>query len=143
MGIGEMAYKTKDSGERVEFESGFQRDTGKGKPRYDLIPPELLKRLAELYARGAEKYDEDNWRKAETEEEIKRFRASGFRHYMSWMMGEEDEDHAAAVVFNIFSYEWHKKNKVKKLPKLWGFEVKNKRLEDGTDMFFASFSEDF
>jgi hypothetical protein len=106
-----MTYETKDSGERVEFESGFTRDIQKGKPRYDLIPPELLKRLAELYARGSEKYGDNNWRKATTQEEIDRFKASGFRHFMQWQAGEEDEDHAAAVVFNLFGYEWHTKHK--------------------------------
>jgi hypothetical protein len=31
-------YVTKDSGARVEFDSGMRRDTDEGKPRYDLIP---------------------------------------------------------------------------------------------------------
>ena len=56
-----MKYQTKDSGKRVEFKSGMRRDSTEGKPRYDLIPLEPLKRLAELYARGAEKYGDRNW----------------------------------------------------------------------------------
>ncbi|QFG08902.1 hypothetical protein PBI_MALAGASYROSE_54 [Mycobacterium phage MalagasyRose] len=32
-------------------------------PRYDLIPAEPLRMLAEHYGRGALKYDDDNWRK--------------------------------------------------------------------------------
>jgi hypothetical protein len=51
-----MNYILKDSGERVTFESGFNSDIQDDKPRYDLIPPELLKRLAEVYARGSKKY---------------------------------------------------------------------------------------
>lgn len=31
-------FKTKDSGKRVKFDSGFQRDVNTGKPRFDLIP---------------------------------------------------------------------------------------------------------
>ena len=104
-------YETKDSGERVEYESGFHRDSTKNKPRYDLIPPELLKRLAELYARGAEKYGDNNWRLATTPEEINRFKASAFRHFMQWQSGEEDEDHASATLWNVIAYEWHTKHK--------------------------------
>lgn len=106
-----MGFKTKDSGKRVKFDSGFQRDINDGKPRYDLIPHELLKRLAELYTRGAEKYDDDNWKKSETPKEINRFKESGFRHFIQWIAGEEDEDHAVAAIWNIISYEWHAKHK--------------------------------
>lgn len=104
-------YITKDSGERREYASGYVRDTGRGKPRYDLIPPECLKRLAELFGRGAEKYGDFNWQKAEGEEELQSFKASAFRHFMQWQEGLEDEDHAMAAVINIFFYEWVTKYK--------------------------------
>ncbi|MFA6325370.1 MAG: dATP/dGTP diphosphohydrolase domain-containing protein [Candidatus Paceibacterota bacterium] len=107
-------FITKDSGKRVNFDSGFQRDVNDGKPRYDLIPTELLKRLAELYQRGAEKYDDNNWRKAESPKEINRFKESAWRHFIQWASGEMDEDHAIAAVWNIFSYEWHTQHKNKK-----------------------------
>ena len=55
-----MHYETKDSGERVNFDSGFVRDIADSKPRYDLIPPALLKRLADVYARGSKKYGDNN-----------------------------------------------------------------------------------
>jgi len=106
-------FITKDSGKRAKYDSGFQRDTAEGKPRYDLIPPELLKRLADLYTRGAEKYDEDNWKKAGSEKEYARFKASAFRHFIDWMADwNTEEDHAVAVIFNIMSYEWHTKHKL-------------------------------
>lgn len=105
-------YKTKDSGKRIKYESGFNRDIPTGKPRYDLIPGELLKRLAELYARGAEKYGDSNWKLASTEAEMNHFRACAWRHFVQWSEGwDTDEDHAAAVMFNIIGYEWHKKHK--------------------------------
>lgn len=100
-------FITKDSGKRVKFDSGFQRDVNTGKPRFDLIPPELLTRLAELYTRGAEKYDENNWRKAKSEKEINRFKESAWRHFVQWSSGEKDEDHAIGAIWNIVSYEWH------------------------------------
>ena len=98
-------FETKDSGQRQEFSTGMVRDVQKGKPRYDLLDRAMLKRWAELMARGAEKYGEENWRKAETEEEMKRFQASAVRHLFQWLEGEKDEDHASAVLFNIAGAE--------------------------------------
>lgn len=103
-------YITKDSGKRIKWKSGFNRDTDDGKPRYDLIPLPLLKRLAELYARGAIKYGDNNWHLAKSPEELARFKQSAWRHFAQWNMDEEDEDHACAVVFNIFAYEFLKSN---------------------------------
>jgi len=107
----EKIYTTKDSGKRVNYEGGFQRDTAEGKPRYDLIPHELLTRLAGLYQRGAVKYDENNWRKANSEIEYKRFIASAWRHFIAWIRGDKDEDHASAIIWNVMAYEWHKEHK--------------------------------
>lgn len=101
-------FTTKDSGKRIKYKSGFNRDVTDGKPRYDLVPLNMLKRLAELYARGAEKYGDSNWKLANTKEELERFRQSAFRHFIQWNMDETDEDHASAVVFNIFSFEYLK-----------------------------------
>lgn len=100
-----MPYITKDSGERIEFPSGMHRDTQDGKARYDLVDLPMLKRWAELMARGADKYGEDNWRLANGTEELKRFQASAFRHFIQWFEGEDDEDHAAAVFYNIAGAE--------------------------------------
>lgn len=111
-------FETKDSGARQEYKSGMRRDLQEGKPRYDLIVPvgskhSMLKRWAELLERGMAKYGYRNWEKADSEEEMIRFKASAFRHFMQWFEGEEDEDHAAAVFFNIQAYE-HTKCKPKK-----------------------------
>jgi hypothetical protein len=111
-----MSFETKDSGERTEFESGFVRDIQSGKPRYDLIPGMPLKRLAELYARGAEKYGTHNWEKCNSEEELESFMASAYRHFEEWRNGwNTEEDHAIAVVWNIFAYLYLEK-KLKEQP---------------------------
>lgn len=107
-------FITKDSGKRKKWDSGFVRDIDTGKPRYDLIPHEMLTRLAELMTRGAEKYGVDNWKLADSEEEINRFKQSAFRHFIQWIKGDTDEDHASAILFNVNSYEWHKENKIRK-----------------------------
>lgn len=101
-------FSTKDSGKRVTFATGMNRDVQDTKPRYDLIWTPLLKRWAELMTRGAVKYGERNWEKAKTQEELERFRASAFRHFMQWFDGEDDEDHAAAIMFNIAGVEYTK-----------------------------------
>lgn len=105
-------YTTKDSGKHEEFDSGMRRDTQEGKARYDLLFPkdvpysaQFLTRVGELLARGAEKYSERNWEQAEGMVEMERFKASAMRHLAQWMAGEDDEDHAAAVVFNLLGAE--------------------------------------
>lgn len=113
-------YVTKDSGAREQFPTGMQRDTQAGKPRFDLVMPlgqpfeeQMLTRWAGLMARGAEKYDDRNWEQAATQAELDRYLASGFRHFVQWLAGETDEDHAAAVFFNIAGAEyvkWRMKN---------------------------------
>lgn len=101
-------YATKDSGARESFDSGMVRDTNAGKPRFDLLIPKgvsfedlYLTRVARLYERGAQKYEPRNWEKATSQEELDRAYESAFRHFMQWFAGETDEDHAAAVFFNI------------------------------------------
>lgn len=96
-------FKTKDSGARIDYESGMRRDVQDGKPRYDLIPVMPHRRLAELYTRGAEKYGDHNWELANSPDEVERFRGSAERHFMQWKAREDDEDHAIACVWNIFA----------------------------------------
>jgi hypothetical protein len=101
-------FQTKDSGKRITFKTGMNRDTQDDKPRYDLIDKGMLTRWAELMQRGAIKYGENNWQKAMTKEEMERFMASAWRHFVQWANGETDEDHAAAVFFNIAGAEYVK-----------------------------------
>lgn len=105
-------FETKDSGERLEYASGMRRDVETGKPRFDLLMPhgvpydaQMLTRWAALMGRGAEKYGERNWEKAAGQEELARFTSSALRHLQQWAAGETDEDHAAAVMFNLLAAE--------------------------------------
>lgn len=108
-----MKYETKDSGARASFSNGGVRDTQEGKPRFDLIFPknvpyseQLITRVAELMGRGAEKYDDRNWEQFSDEDALDRAKASAARHLIQWLSGEEDEDHGAAVVFNIMAADY-------------------------------------
>jgi len=105
-------YITKDSGVRAKYDSGMVRDSEAGKPRFDLLFPldipfkeQMMTRFADLMERGARKYDERNWEKARGEEELQRYRSSALRHLIQWLTDEDDEDHAAAVMFNILAGE--------------------------------------
>jgi len=99
-------FDIKDSGERHVFSTGMQRDSGAKLLRPDLIWMPGLVRLAEHYGKGALKYAERNWEKAATVEEMDRFRTSAFRHFIQWFRGDRDEDHMAAVIFNLFGAEY-------------------------------------
>ncbi len=94
-----MEYTTKDSGNREQMSTGSQRDTQDDKPRFDLIGVEGLERVAKLMARGAKKYGENNWRLGQPST---RYFASMMRHAYQWAMGDDSEDHLAAIVFNAF-----------------------------------------
>lgn len=90
----------KDSGEIQKFDTGAVRDTVEGKPRFDLIPPHALKRVADVYMKGAIKYDEWNWFKGIP---FNRCIGSAMRHVEAFRRGETDEDHLGQAVFNLLA----------------------------------------
>lgn len=95
-----MTYITKDSGIREQFSTGSVRDTRVGKGRYDLITPIGLRRLAQLYERGAIKYGDNNWQKGQP---VSRFVDSAIRHMFNYLEGDKSEDHLAACAWNCFA----------------------------------------
>jgi hypothetical protein len=109
-------FIVKDSGKREEFGSGMVRDTSEGKIQYHRVSEgPMLTRWAEHLTKGAVKYPDNadgsaNWTKASGDSEYLRFKQSAFRHFMQWFYGEVDEDHAAAVLFNINGAEYVKTN---------------------------------
>lgn len=103
-------FVTKDSGERQTFATGMVRDSGLKTLRPDLVDQGMLQRWSELMGRGAVKYGERNWEKAATQAELDRFLASASRHFFQWFNGQNpEEDHAAAVFFNIAGAEYVKR----------------------------------
>lgn len=105
-------FSVKDSGARQEFESGMVRDTAAGKmaPHRCMDGP-MFRRWAAHLAKGATKYPDvepgkANWLLAAGPVEVARFRESAFRHFLQWYNGDSDEDHAAAVFFNINGAEY-------------------------------------
>lgn len=101
-------YITKDSGERIDLGTGYVRDTNADKPAFHLMFPkgipyeeQPLTRVADILRRGEQKYGTRNWELAEKPEEYERFKESALRHLIQVLNDEDDEDHAAAVVFNM------------------------------------------
>lgn len=86
-----------------QFITGSQRDNPTGKPRYDLIPTEWLDSLAERLEFGAKAYGEDNWRLGQP---IQRLIASAMRHLVQFRDGDESENHAGAVAWNLLAAQW-------------------------------------
>lgn len=100
-------FVVKDSGAREDFESGMRRDTEEGKVDFTLaLDGPLFRRYAEHLTKGAAKYGKRNWQLANSEVEMERFKRSAFRHFVQWIEGDRDEDHAAAVVFNLNAAEY-------------------------------------
>ncbi len=106
-----MSYEVKDSGKRLEFSSGSLRDTAEGKLKWSIITHgPMMRRWAQHLTTAEAKYPNPrpgvpNFTLIESEEEYYRYRESAFRHFMSWWNGEVDEDHAAAVFFNVNGVE--------------------------------------
>jgi hypothetical protein len=105
-------FVVKDSGERVEYASGMRRDTQEGKTMFSLpFAGPMFKRWAVHLTKGAVKYGKNNWQLAgsnpsSAQDEYERFRESAARHFVQWFDDERDEDHAAAVFFNINAAEY-------------------------------------
>lgn len=90
-----------DSGHRQAYASGAIRERAVGKGRYDLIPPEALRALAEMFEKGALKYGDRNWERGLP---LDTFIDSGMRHLVKLMDGDDDEDHAALAMINMAMY---------------------------------------
>ena len=103
----EVGFTIKDSGQRTEFDSGMVRDVSEGKIDYSLVfDGPMFERWAVQLTKGAQKYSKRNWMKAEGDAELARFRESALRHFVQWFRGDTDEDHGAAIFFNINGAEY-------------------------------------
>lgn len=102
-------FKIKDSGKRQKYKGGMVRDITDGKIDYSLVfDGPLIDRFAEHLTKGAMKYDKRNWMRADGQEELDRFKESAVRHFRQWLRGDNDEDHFAAVIFNLNAFEYLK-----------------------------------
>lgn len=105
----------KDSGSREQHDTGMVRDTEEGKADFTnlfLWFEPMGTRYATHMTAGRQKYPDPepgvpNWTLAPITPELEqRFRRSASRHFKQWLRGDTDEDHAAAVMFNINGAEF-------------------------------------
>ncbi len=100
-----MSSAINDGGTRISYGDGMAvREPCVGKGRYDLITPFGIRRLAEWYELGAQKYADRNWEKGMP---FSRYVDSAKRHLDKFVMGMEDEDHLAAAAWNILAIIHH------------------------------------
>ena len=89
---------------------GIKNDMGKN--RWDLLPMDIIDELVGVVTYGANKYDDNNWRKVDSE----RYYAAMFRHIVAWRLGEEKDSesgchhlaHAMCNLMFIFYKERHR-----------------------------------
>lgn len=103
-------FAIKDSGARQEFDGGAVRDTEEGKLDFSNLfvwfEPMGTRYVAHM-TKGRSKYPDPepgvpNWSLFEaTPETLARTERSLDRHYKAYRMGQTDEDHAAAILFNL------------------------------------------
>jgi len=77
-----------------------------GKCRYELIPPEALEALAQLYTDGAAKYGDRNWERGMS---WSRLFGAMCRHGWKWFRGEDyDVDpQTGAVTHHLVQVAWN------------------------------------
>lgn len=98
----ETDFIVKDSGERRSFgATGAVRDLATGKGRYDLLPTNAIRLLAQLYEKGASKYDARNWEKGIP---LSVFVDSALRHGLNASFGYDDERHDIAAAWNWLGF---------------------------------------
>lgn len=88
----------------------YEKKYDQGKLRYDLIPPEILEALAEVYTYGLNKgYGEESWK--DVPDAKKRYTAAFFRHFQDYRKGntidpESTKSHLWHALWNIGTLVW-------------------------------------
>lgn len=112
----------------MEIKEGIKHDSNK--LRYDLIPPEALEGLAQVYTFGANKYDDRNWEKGI---KYSRVFAAIMRHLWAWFRGEDKDiesrlshlDHASWGCFALRTYVGQEKQLLDDRPIFRGQHTKD------------------
>lgn len=91
-----------------EYESGMLREDKSGLERFSLMFPisqkyrnTMIAKFAKHLSKGAGVHGDRNWEKASGKKELSDFRDGAWRHFVKFMCGETDEDHASGTLFNM------------------------------------------
>ena len=69
-----------------------------GKPRLDLVPPELIEAVGHIMTYGIHKYKQDSWRTVEPQ----RYRSALMRHLMEYLKNNKGKDSESG-----YYHLWH------------------------------------
>ena len=99
--------KVKERITEEDLKGGYKADEGKS--RVDLIPPDVLLELGNLYGMGARKYADDNWKLGM---EYKRVYSAMQRHALKWWNGEEldqvdGQHHLDSVIWSAITLRYY------------------------------------
>lgn len=92
-----------DTGARREFSTGAVRDASVGKGHFHSIPPVALRKLAQRFEAGAQKYAKDNWMQGIP---LSAYMDSLDRHKLAIAEGDTSEDHHGALIWNACCMTW-------------------------------------
>jgi len=86
------------------------RKNDRGKDRWDLLPWDEVRCVVQVLTLGAEKYEDDNWKRVPNSRE--RYFAAAQRHITAWWSGERwDEEsgmhHLAHAICCLLFAMWH------------------------------------
>lgn len=95
-----MSKFSKDTEERVVADTGGAK--GQKLARFDLIPVDALWQVAEMYGKGAEKYDERNWERGY---DWSLSFAAMMRHAQQFWSGEDMDEETGMC--HMASVAWH------------------------------------
>lgn len=95
------------------FSTGATKNISRGKGRFDLIPCEALVALARRFEFGIENgHEENGYRKGIPNNVLF---DSAMRHLVQAMNGEYDEDHLAAVMWNVSVLIYNREKEIQNL----------------------------
>ena len=93
---------------KIVYKSGASRNDI-GKTRLDLIPPEALEELGEVFGEGAVRHGDENWKKGMPNSVVINHM---MRHLLLYMKGDRDEPHMGKVMFGCCVLIWNDRNNI-------------------------------
>jgi len=93
---------------KIVYKSGASRNDV-GKIRLDLIPPEALLELGEVFGEGAVRHGDENWKKGMPNAVVINHM---MRHLLLYIKGDRDEPHMGKVMFGCCVLIWNEENNI-------------------------------
>ena len=102
-------WEGEDVGEsKIVYKSGASRNKI-GKTRLDLIPPEALEELGEVFGEGAITHGDNNWKKGMPNSVVINHM---MKHFLAWRRGNRSELHLGKVMFGCCVLIWNEDNNI-------------------------------